>query len=131
MSLNQAIVFMLLCGAVSAASAQAPAPKPVDRPVKVAVVQFQGAVTATDEFRRDLPELQKKFEPRQTQLKNLSDEVDRLTKQLEADSPKLNEAEQETRARALDTKKRQAERYAEDAQNEYEQATQELFNRIA
>lgn len=131
MSLKAAILFCLLCGVVWAGSAQAPASKPDDHPAKVAVVQFQGAVTATSEFQRDFAELQKRFEPKQAELKTVSDEVDRLTKQLQTDSARLNEAEQESRAKALDLKKRQAQRLAEDAQAEYERATEELFNRVA
>ncbi len=120
---------MLMCGAVWAASAQPPAS--ADRPAKVAVVQFQAAVSATAEFQRDLADIQKKFAPRQTELKNLSDEVDRLTKELETDSSRLSEAEQASRTRDIDNKKKQGQRLAEDAQTEYEHATQELYNRVA
>ena len=81
--------------------AQAPAAKPADAPAKVGVVQFQPAVTATNEFQRDFAAVQKKFEPKRTELKNLSDEIDRLTKQLQSEGSKLGEAEQATRARAI------------------------------
>ena len=110
--------------------AQAPAAKPADAPAKVAVVQFQPAVTATNEFQRDFAAVQKKFEPKRTELKNLSDEIDRLTKQLQSEGSKLGEAEQATRARAIDSKKKQAQRLADDDQNEYGQAVQEAFNRV-
>jgi outer membrane protein len=131
MSLKAAIAFLTACAAAWSASAQTPSSGPVDRPVKIAVVQFQDAVASTNEFQRELADIQKKFEPRRAELKNLGDEVDQLTKQLDADSSRLTEAERESRARVLDTKKRQAQRVAEDAQTGYEQATQELFNRIA
>ena len=110
--------------------AQAPAAKPADAPAKVAVVQFQPAVTATNEFQRDFAAVQKKFEPKRTELKNLSDEIDRLTKQLQSEGSKLSEAEQATRARAIESKKKQAQRLADDDQNEYGQAVQEAFNRV-
>ena len=109
---------------------QAPAAKPADAPAKVAVVQFQPAVTATNEFQRDFSAVQKKFEPKRTELKNLSDEIDRLTKQLQSEGSKLSEAEQATRARAIESKKKQAQRLAADDQNEYGQAVQEAFNRV-
>jgi outer membrane protein len=125
---------LLLCGSIlpTLAQTQAPAPasKPANAPLKVGVVQFQPAVTATNEFQRDLAAVQKKFEPRQTELKNLSDEIDRLTKELQAGAASLSEAEQESRARTIDTKKKQAQRLAEDGQNDYGQAMQEIFDRI-
>jgi outer membrane protein len=117
-------------GSILPVVAQAPAAKPADAPAKIAVVQFQPAVTATNEFQRDFAELQKKFEPKRTELKNLGDEIDRLTKQLQTDGAKLSEAEQATRARSIDNKKKQAQRLADDDQSEYEQAVQELFNRV-
>lgn len=121
---------LVLCGGILPAFAQVPASKPADAPLKIAVVQFQPAVTATNEFQRDFAELQKKFDPKRTELKNLGDEIDRLTKQLETDSAKLSESEQTSRARTIDNKKKQAQRMAEDDQSEYEQAVQEIFNRV-
>jgi outer membrane protein len=122
---------LAVCGLSGSVFAQAPAAKPADAPAKIAVVQFQPAVTATNEFQRDFGELQKKFEPKRTELKNLSDEIDRLTKELQTGGAKLSEAEQATRARTIDAKKKQVQRLAEDDQNEYEQAVQEAFNRVA
>jgi outer membrane protein len=125
---------LFVCGTILPVFAQTQAPKPapkaVDSPAKIAVVQFQPAVTATNEFQRDFGELQKKFEPKRTELKNLGDEIDRLTNELQTGAAKLSEAEQGTRARTIESKKKQAQRLAEDDQNEYEQAVQEAFNRV-
>jgi len=107
-----------------AASAAAPAPK-------VAVIAFQAAVTATNEFQRDFGDLQKKFEPQRSQLKTLSDEVDSLTKQLQADGDKLSDTERAAKAKSIDDKKKQAQRVAEDAQNDYQQQMQETFGKVA
>ena len=122
---------LLVFGTISRASGQAPAPKSDDDLTKVAVIEFQPAVTSTNEFQRDLADLQKKFEPKRTEFKTLGDEIDRLTKQLQADGSKLSEAEQATRARTIENKKKQAQRLGEDAQGEYDQAVQDLFGRIA
>ena len=124
-------VLLLGCGAILPAIAQTPGSRPSEAPAKVAVVQYQPAVAATNEFQRDFAEVQKKFEPKRAQLKNLGDEIDQLTKRLESDGPKLSEAEQASRARTIDNKKKQAQRLADDDQNEYEQAVQEVFNRVA
>jgi len=106
----------------SAASAPGAAPK-------VAVIAFQAAVTSTNEFQRDFGDLQKKFEPQRTQLKGISDEVDSLTKQLQAQG--LSDAERAAKAKAIDDKKKQAQRLADDAQNDYQQQMQETFGKVA
>ena len=108
--------------AASATTATAP---------KVAVIEFQAAVTATNEFQRDFGDLQKKFEPQRSQLKGISDEVDSLTKQLQAQSDKLSDAERASKAKTIDDKKKQAQRVAEDAQNDYQTAMQETFGKVA
>lgn len=122
---------LLFVGVISGLSGQAPASKPVDEQTKIAVIQFQPAVSATNEFQRDLAALQKKFEPKKTELKTLSDEIDSLTKQLQADAGKLSEAEQAARARNIDDKKKRAQRLAEDAESDFEQEAKELFGRVA
>ena len=124
------LVFVVGCG-MALAQGQAPVPTPADSQPRIAVIQFQPAVASTNEFQRDFAQLQKKFEPKRTELKNLSDEIDRLGKQLEADGSKLSQPEQESQARTIESKKKQAQRLADDDQNEYEQAMQELFNRVA
>ena len=102
-----------------------------DVPPRIAVIEFQNAVTATNEFQRDMAGVQKQFEPKRVELKNLNDEVDRLTKQLQAEGAKLSDAERGTRERAIEAKQKQAQRLAEDDQNDYQQALQELLNRVA
>ena len=57
----------------AATSAPAAASAPAGPP-KVAVIEFQAAVTSTNEFQREFGDLQKKFQPRkQRQLGNLID----------------------------------------------------------
>ena len=116
--------------ATPAASPPAAAAAPAG-PQKVAVIEFQAAVTSTNEFQREFGDLQKKFEPQRTQLKSLSDEVDTLTKQLQSQSPNLSDAERASRAKSIDDKKKQAQRIAEDAQNDYQQAMQDSFGKVA
>jgi len=108
--------------AAGAGSTQAP---------KVAVIAFQAAVTSTNEFQRDFADLQKKFQPQRDQLKTLSDEVDGLTKQLQAQGATLTDADRATKARQLDEKKKQAQRIADDAQNDYSQEMQDTFGKVA
>ncbi len=104
---------------------------PAEAAPKVAVIAFQSAVTATNEFQREFGDLQKKFEPKRTEIKTLSDEVESLTKQLQTDGAKLTDADRATKAKSIDDKKKQAQRLLEDAQNDYQQALQEAFAKVA
>ena len=71
--------------------------QPLPGPAKIAVIAFQVAVAQTNEGQRNFADLQKKYDPRREQLKTLSDEIDDLTKQLQADEAKLTPAEQQSR----------------------------------
>jgi len=115
-------------------SAPAPAgttPAPEVGPAKIAVVSFQAAVSQTNEFQRAFLDLQKKWDPKRQQLKTLSDDVDRLTKELQTQGDKFSEAERVTRTKSLDDKKKQFDRQQEDAQNDFGQEMQELFSGTA
>ncbi len=85
---------------------------------------FQVAVAQTNEGQREFADLQKKYAPKEAQLKALSEEVDGLTKQLQTQGDKLSEAERGSRAKAIDDKKKQLQRSAEDAQNDFQQEMQ-------
>ena len=133
MKRNFVLAAVLASGFALGAAAQTtatPTSAPADPP-KVAVIEFQAAVTSTNEFQREFGDLQKKFQPQRDQLKSLSDEVETLTKQLQAQSDKLSDTERANKAKTIDDKKKQAQRIAEDAQNDYQQAMQETFGKIA
>ena len=100
-------------------------------PARVGVIEFQAAVAQTNEFQRDFADLQKKYEPKRQDLKTLSDQVDTLTKQLQAQGSTLSDADRESRARAIDEKKKQLDRDTQDAQSDFQSDMQELVNRIA
>ena len=130
------LVLTLASGfALSAAAQTLPAPPtsvaaPAG-PAKVAVIAFQGAVSQTNEFQRDFADLQKKYEPKRTQLKTMADEIDGMEKQLQAQGSTLSDADRATRAKTVDEKKKQAQRFAEDAQNDLGQEANELYNKVA
>ncbi len=127
-----AFCLTLASGLVLSAAAQtSPVPAPAAGPARIAVIAFQAAVGQTYEFQRSFAELQKKYDPKRQQLKALGDEVDSLTKQLQAQADKLSDAERASRARAIEDKKKQAQRFADDAQNDFQQEMQELYGGVA
>jgi outer membrane protein len=98
---------------------------------KVAVIAFQAAIGKTNEFQRDLADLQKKYEPRRDKLKTLNDDVDSLTKQLQDQGAQLSESERASRARTLDEKKKELDRETQDAQSDFQNDLQQLISGIA
>jgi len=132
-----ALVLTLASGFALGATAQtstAPAPAPTTAtvgPAKIAIIAFQPAVAQTNEGQRAFADLQKKYQPKQTQLKALNDEVDKLTKDLQGQGDKLSEAERAARAKTIDDKKKQLERSAEDAQNDFQNEMNELYGSLA
>jgi outer membrane protein len=98
---------------------------------KIAVITFQAAVTQTNEFQRDAADLEKKYDPRRVQIKTLSDEIDNLTKQLQAQGASLSQAEQASRARVIDEKKKKLDRDTQDAQTDFQTDMQGIINDVA
>jgi outer membrane protein len=114
--------------AAATAPASAAANAPV--PTKIGVVHIQDAILATEEGKKEFDALQQKFSPKQAELKGLNDEVESLKKQYQAQGDKLSDEEKNARAKAIDTKQKALQRNYEDAQAEFQQAEQELINRI-
>jgi outer membrane protein len=134
MKRSLALIATLASGFALIAAAQtspAPATAAPAGPAKIAVIAFQVAVASTNEFQRNYADIQKKYAPKQAQLKTLSDEIDSLTKQLETQGDKLSPTEQQSRAKTIDDKKKQLERSAEDLKNDGGQEMQEMFNGVA
>lgn len=109
----------------------APAPASAVGPAKIAVIAFQVAVSQTNEFQRNFLDIQKKYQPKRQQLKALSDEIDTLTKQLQAQGATLTDAARAQKARTIDDDKKKLDRDAKDAQSDYEQEVQEMYGTIA
>ena len=128
------VLFLVSASAILAAGQTAAAPKPAAAPVataKVAVIMFQAAVSQTNEFQRDVADLQKKYDPRRAELKKLNDEIDALTKQLQAPDAQLSDPERASRARTLDEKKKLLDRETQDAQGDFQNDMQQTINDVA
>lgn len=146
------VACLIVCGLGLSAVAQAPAAPTPSAPApaaadaapagagtataptgstKVAVINFQAAVFQTNEGRRNIGELQKKFDPKRAQLKAQSDEIDTLKKQLQASGDKLSDTERQTRTRTIDEKEKALQRDGEDATNDYDQEMQQAYQQVA
>lgn len=115
-------------GAATPAGSPAATAGPV--PTKIGVVNIQQAIGECAEGKKEIDVLQKKFDPKQAELKGLSDEVENLKKQYQAQADKLSDEEKSSRTKAIDTKQKSFQRSLEDAQAEFQQAQQDVINRI-
>ena len=97
---------------------------------KVVIVNIQDAIANTNEGKKELDALQQRFSPKQAELKTQNDDVENLKKKLQADSDKLNEDARSTRVKEIEVKQKSLQRNFEDAQNEFQQAEQEVVNRL-
>jgi len=97
---------------------------------KIGTIDIQSAIGASNEGRRDLEALNKKFEPKQNELKGLADEVDGLKKQLSAQQDKLNEESRDKLVKQIEAKQKSLDRAAQDAQEDYQNQQNEIVNRI-
>jgi outer membrane protein len=143
MKLSLSLVCLLASGMSAAAVAQtapaksdpAPAaptaPAPITGATKVAVINFQQAVGQTNEFQRDLTDLRKKFEPRETALQQLNTEIESEKKQLQAGGATISDAERQTKLKDVDEKTKELQRKGEDLRNDEQEAGQDTFTQVA
>jgi len=97
---------------------------------KIAVANVTTAITQSQEGKKEIEGLIKQFTPKQTELKALSDEVDKMKSTLQASEGKITPAEHAKQVKALEAKQKELQRRYEEAQGEFQQAEQEISARI-
>jgi outer membrane protein len=111
--------------------APAAAPAAITGATRIAVINFQAAVTQTNEFQRDVADLQKKYEPRVSALQTLNSQIEAEKKQLQEGSANLPEAERAAKLRDIDDKTKDMQRKGEDLKNDEQEAGQDTFGQVA
>jgi len=114
--------------ASSTVTANNPAPIPLNLNAKVAAINIEQAIFASNEGQRDLQALGKKFEPKRTELNNRKAEVDALKKQQTAAG--VTAEKKSELQRQVDQKQKQLERDAQDAQQDFNAQQSEIGQRI-
>lgn len=97
---------------------------------KVGVININEALFGSNEGRKEIEALQKKFEPKQTELKSQSDELDGLKKQFQTQSDKLNDEAKASLQRQIETKQKAFDRSVQDAQEDFGGQQQEIAKKI-
>ena len=114
----------------AAPAAAAPAATTLAGPSKIGIINIQQAIALTNEGKRDIEGLEKKFDPKRQELQGLNKEVEDLKKQLDSQGSKLNEEARANLVKSIESKQKSLQRQAEDAQNDYQGQQQELVNRV-
>jgi outer membrane protein len=120
----------------TAAAATTPAASPATTTApsaaqtKIGVISIQDAILATNDGQKEFEALGKKFEPKRAEIKSLSDEIDSLKKQLDAQGTKVNDESRGTLVRQIETKQKTLSRTQEDAQNDFVGQQNEIAQKI-
>jgi len=130
------IVCVLATGIGGAAAAQAAAPSDTTTaaaaagPTKIAVINFNGAVQQTNEFQRDIADLQKKYQPRIDELQKLNSAIEAEKKELQDGGAKLSDTDRQAKMQDIDSKTKDLQRKGEDLRNDEQEAGQQTFQQV-
>jgi outer membrane protein len=97
---------------------------------KVGIININEAIFGSNEGRRDMDTLTKKFEPKQNDLKTQNDELEALKKQLSTQQNSLNEEALATLKKQIESKQKTFDRAVQDAQEDFGNQQQEIASRI-
>jgi outer membrane protein len=113
-----------------AATPNAPSAPPAITGTKIGTINIEQAIFASNEGRRDFEALSKKFEPKQTELKGLSEEIDSLKKQLNTQGEKMNDDAKAVLVKQIESKQKSFDRTSQDAQEEFNSQRNEIGSKI-
>jgi len=117
----------------TSASSAAPAPATSTTPtgtLKVGTINIQDAIFLSNEGRKEMETLQKKFEPKQGELKSANDELEALKKQLQTQSASLNDDARATLQKQIEGKQKTFDRNVQDAQEDFGNQQQEIATKV-
>lgn len=97
---------------------------------KIGIINMQQAILASNEGQRDFQALSKKFEPKQAELKSMSQDVDNLKKQLNTQGDKLNDMARANLVRTIETKQKELQRNLEDAQTDFQSQQNDIMQQV-
>jgi outer membrane protein len=117
-------------GTAAPAGAPASMPPPQAVAARIAIISLIDAAAATNEGQKAVADVQKKYEPQRVKLDALKTDIDALTKQLQNAPATMSDEEKATRARNIDTKQKQLQRDADDAQTSYGTDVQDAIQKV-
>lgn len=112
----------------SPSSAGATAPSPTG--TKIATINIEQAIFASNEGQKDFEVLSKKLEPKQTELKSLNEELDSMKKQLNVQEGKLSEEARTTLVNQISQKQKVFDRNMQDARDDMQAQQNDIAQKI-
>lgn len=121
------------CALAQAQSSVPDAPGATSAPAassKIGTINVEAAVYGCNEGQVEFGALEKKLEPRQTVLKNRSDELEGLKKQLSTQGDKMNDAARSSLVNEISTKQKSFDRDAQDFRDDFQNQQQDVAQKI-
>ena len=97
---------------------------------KVGLISINAAIGTTQEGKKAIADLQKKYQPRQQELERLQQEIQSIQDQLSKQSATLSDDEQRRLTRDLEDKQKVLKRSTDDAQSDFGADRDEVIRRI-
>ena len=98
-------------------------------PARVATINWQDAMTGTQEGKREFDALKKKFEPQEAALKGMNDEIDKMKADLSS-AQSLSADDRAKRQKVIEQKTTDLQGRFDTAQRSYQQAEQDVLKRL-
>jgi outer membrane protein len=117
------LAVMMLTPALRAQSA-------ASAPAKVGVINMQAAITGTAEGKQAAAELQSQFAPRQAELQDMQKQIEDDQSRLRTGQATLSDEEQARLTREYNTLTRKLQRKSQEDQDDFNDAQQDLINKI-
>ena len=114
-----------------ATGAPAVAAVPQANPTKVAIIVFEQAVVATNEGQRATLDVQKRYEPKKTQIDAAEAEIEQLKKQGSALPANASDEQRGNLIKSIDLKEKHLNSDAEEASNSYQEDLQKALGVVA
>jgi outer membrane protein len=119
---------LILISAVALAQAVPAAAQ--TNPAKIGVMNVLRAIVECNEGKQANDEFQKKFEAKREELSKKQKEIETLQQQLKSQAATLNDGARAGLTRSLEVKTTELQRSQEDAEKEFNELRNQIFNRI-
>jgi outer membrane protein len=97
---------------------------------KIGIINMNAAIGSSQEGKKAVADMQKKYQPRQQELERLQQEITSIQDQLSKQTATLSDDEQRRLTRELEDKQKLLKRSSDDAQSDYNADRDEVIRRI-
>lgn len=111
-------------------AARSEATDAVSNGTKLGTINIEQAIYATNEGQREFEALNAKMQPKQTELKKMSDELDGLKKQLNTQGSKLSDMARGDLAKEIEQKQKTFDREMQDARDDFQSQNNDVAQKI-